>query len=136
MRSRGWIFISWLVLLSLLFSACAPEVPTGTADVAQPEDAGSAAEAQPNRSIYTEEKCEFEGSEFVDQSVRCGLIQVPEDREDPDSAMLELHAVERVGGVRNQFAEENFALGIERVDQNIQQLLDFCLKGKCLSHNA
>lgn len=93
MRSRGWPFISWLVLLSLLFSACAPDVPVGATEAAPLADSSSAAETQPNRSIYTEEKCDFEGSEFVDQGVRCGVIQVPEDREEPDSAMLELHVV-------------------------------------------
>jgi hypothetical protein len=35
---------------------------------------------------------------------------------------------ERVGGVRDQFTDEDFLLRVERVNDDIEQLLDFGLK--------
>ncbi len=38
---------------------------------------------------------------------------------------LELQAVQGVGGVGDQLAQEDLAVGVERVDQDMQQLPDF-----------
>ena len=36
--------------------------------------------------------------------------------------------VERIGGIRDQFAQEDFGMRIERVNDQVQQLIDFSLK--------
>jgi hypothetical protein len=38
---------------------------------------------------------------------------------------LELNTVEGVGGVRDQFAQKDFTIGVERMRQNIEQLTHF-----------
>ena len=43
---------------------------------------------------------------------------------------LELDAVERVRGVRDQLAQEDLAVGVERVRQDVQELLDLGAEGK------
>ena len=41
---------------------------------------------------------------------------------------LVAHLVERVGGVGNQFAQEDIGLGIDRVNHQVQKLRDFRLE--------
>ena len=41
---------------------------------------------------------------------------------------LEAELVERVRGVRHQLAKEHIAIGIERVNHEVEQLLDLGLK--------
>ena len=46
-------------------------------------------------------------------------------------ATLKLEVAEffhRIGGVGDQLADENLAVGVEGVDDDVQQLPDFCLK--------
>ena len=38
---------------------------------------------------------------------------------------LELHAAQRVGRVGDQLAQENVPVGVQRMNQDVQQLLDF-----------
>ncbi len=45
---------------------------------------------------------------------------------------LELHLVQGVGGVGHQLAQEHLLVFIERVDQDVEQLLDLRLKFECL----
>ncbi len=47
---------------------------------------------------------------------------------------LETQLVARVRGVGDQFAQEDLAVAVQRVDHQLQQLLDFGLKAECFLH--
>ena len=36
--------------------------------------------------------------------------------------------VERIGGIGDEFAEEDFRVGVERMDDQLEQLVDFSLE--------
>ncbi len=46
---------------------------------------------------------------------------------------LETQLVACVGSVGNQFAQENLAVGIQRMDHQVQQLLYLCLEAQCFT---
>ena len=48
------------------------------------------------------------------------------------SQFLEAELFERIGSVRNELADENFLIGVKRVDNDIKELTDFGLKRLCL----
>jgi hypothetical protein len=58
--------------------------------------------------------------EFAVVAVEAGIVQ-----------RLEAQPVAGIRGVGDQLAQENFLVAVQRVDHQIQQLFDFCLKTKC-----
>ena len=60
---------------------------------------------------------------------------LPLFREFGPGQAFKTHLVDRVGGVGHQFAQENIAVGVQRMNHQIQQLADFRLELFFLSHN-
>lgn len=62
----------------------------------------------------------------IETDFQCGIVGKPLR---PGKG-LETEAVECVGGIGNEFTQEDLFVGIQRVDHQLQELRGFCLKDK------